>query len=530
MSQNKSTTYFADKIAKEIAANLAKHGAGQSITLGELKQLKKGLPNSRKITVEEVLDALLNLGLIDPSKMVITTKIEEIYLCNACGNQTHPWAPSIQRSRKIGPLFFCGQCAPMMAPSAQSTEEPVIWLATGLSRRSQDKVETLIQNLQKAWPEAPWQTIHDTAKFLREKRIKEEQERQAEIQKQREEELRQLLEVADTACAGIQGVECEIVDWRRMGSDYYLVKVGVYPGGIDFIEGTATEIKREIESMVRLSQRMRRNTFCPFCSRMLADESLYEFRCTCGAKAYPVNGRELGVPSPLCDLNWDVVRSQIKGAGPWLDEVLAARLDDAEVITGVYRVDIFGHPTYFVSPFAKVLPFEEWDVQSKIIVALSHLGFEQDIIEDNHFGHKEYAVIYKQFIEDEAVTIRLEGEEGNTTVALDDRILTKDNIHELFIEQKSSGIDNLDHFTDHIYEQWSDFCGSQEEINGWHVSDYIPLTPYDTYEGSYKTLQPPPEFNIDQMAHWLEEELQNAIQACYRVLEHFDEYLKHHTP
>lgn len=170
---------------------------------------------------------------------------------------------------------------------------------------------------------------------------------------------------ATGACTGY-----ELVDVQYTGHKQYIIKLGVYPWGVTFLQGAVEESIEQVRSILRDIQRHR--VHCPVCGTLqpLVVEEWMPWHCAWGVAFFPTPHKSMMIQHLLSHVD-DGSRS-----------IIQHRLDDgwelSDLFAGVDAVDNHEILVYRMLPNAEVLPDHRLSWGILVTEALIALGFTPD--------------------------------------------------------------------------------------------------------------------------------------------------------
>ncbi|MGB9886266.1 MAG: hypothetical protein ACPLRW_04635 [Moorellales bacterium] len=259
---------------------------------------------------------------------------------------------------------MCGACLSEARRllSLSADDSPVTAAAKLLALRNPRKQALAVGRMQKAGLNVSWEEAARQAEFFRAQAQKRRREIEAEAAARNRAWLDDLEEFLAREIES-RGLEWELHDWLRVGKGAYVVKLGVYPWGTTFLEGTLEEIRECVFEIIREVETARWR--CPFCGLELGwrEVTVWE-RCACGARFRQSTLRSAG--GSVHENNaWEEIEERLLFSLTEGERFLYRTLLDAgvpveDLFHGVaYLGKVFGWPAYAVRGEPRVKSREE---------------------------------------------------------------------------------------------------------------------------------------------------------------------------
>jgi len=281
--------------------------------------------------------------------------------CVACGNTGNiPHRVNVGGIR----LVVCGACLSEASRllSLSAGDPPVTVVAKLLALRNPRKVALAMKRMQNAGVEVPWQEVLREAEFFRAQVRQRREEIQTEATVKRHAWLDELVKFLEKKVES-RGLEWEIHDWIRTGKNTYIVKIGIYPWGTTFLEGTLDEIQECVLDIVGEVESARWR--CPFCGVELGwHEVTVQGECMCGARFRQSTCRSVFGSAHENNV-WEEIEERILSCLPEKERELYSTLINVGVRVEdlfenvAYLGKVFGWPTYVVQKQMRAKPKEE---------------------------------------------------------------------------------------------------------------------------------------------------------------------------
>lgn len=259
-------------------------------------------------------------------------------------------------------------------------DSPVTVVAKLLALRNPRKQALAVRRMQEVGLNVSWEEVTKQAEFFRAQAQKRREEAGAEAAARNRAWLDSLEKFLRREVES-RGLEWELRDWLRVGRNAYVVKIGVYPWGTTFLEGTLEEIRECVLEIVKEVESAKWQ--CPFCSSELGwREITVQGRCACGARFRRSAVRSAG--GSVHENNvWEEIEKRLLFPLAENERLFYRMLLDAgvrieDLFHGVaYLGKVFGWPAYAVRGELRVKSREELlqNPANVLRIALWEAGF-----------------------------------------------------------------------------------------------------------------------------------------------------------
>lgn len=322
------------------------------------------------------------------------------------------------------------------------------------------------------------------------------------------------------ACLGY-----ELVEAVYQGHGIFIIKIGIYPWGMTFLDGTIKNIGDDIRHILREIRQSRIS--CPTCraSQPLDGLMTNGWRCACKTTFFVRQGFAVnaGITGEFC---WPDLEQTLRSCcanQPALTIKAIQRIKDGadldQVFSGAGAIDVFDSVVYWVAKDVAPIPDGDLPLPLLLAEALEALNFRQ-YVEETMFGgestwferntHAERLIVVVGSLE--------QHDECLTVVWLPGDKQLRGN-HPLTDKE---WIDGDDDTPLERWEVWSDSHPDQCQIGPWSIESWLMVGNDSYFAGATLDDTALPAFkSVFEARSWLIDALPEAISACQQVIQLF---------
>lgn len=303
--------------------------------------------------------------------------------CVSCGN-----VGNLSHCVKIGTMDcpVCGSCLGeakkllFLSPD----DPPATVAAKFLALRNPHKENAARNRMSLLEANIPWSEVDRQVEFLRKLAQKRREETAQELAAKNRRWLDELEEFLERE-VDARGLEWDLDEWVRTGRKTYVIKIGIYPWGKTFLEGTLEEIQDYVLEIAEstLSKRWK----CPFCGTKIDWRRATGLeRCVCGARFRQSHMMSYGGAIHDNDA-WEEIEDRLRASvkeEKWslYETLLESGAYIEDLFGGVaYLGKVFGWPAYALRGKLCVKPVGEITKRgpNSLRLALAEAGFTPQI-------------------------------------------------------------------------------------------------------------------------------------------------------
>lgn len=385
-------------------------------------------------------------------------------------------------------------------------DEPLTEIAAKLlALRSPEKARAARKRFELLLAGLPWNEIEARIEFLRKLAAKKREE----AEKKGREEYQKLVSALEEALeeeVASEGFEWELFEVVRSGRKHCIIKVGIYPWGVTFLEGRVAELRECFREIV---QEIKKKTwFCPYCNTRIGwREATGEKKCSCGAEFKQSSSQTCS--GSVHDNNaWEEIEKKLRRTCTGEDwTVYEALLEGGEQIEelfdGVkYLGKVFGWPTYALRGRLSVKPVKQLleNEYCALKLGLLRSGFEPVVVNRRYVPRRLEWWAGK--VNEIGVKICLKHPycEGIAVIPDIESIPERCGWHEL--DEKFG-----------IFDQWCDYLIDNGEDGDYIVSDYVEFGAYDIKEGFFYRGSVPAFQTAEDAVDWVFGVVRNGMSV-----------------
>lgn len=331
--------------------------------------------------------------------------------------------------------------------------------------------------------------------------------------------------ILDPAIESGACLDYELVEAVYQGHGVFIIKIGIYPWGMTFLDGTIKNIGDDIRHILR---EIRQNRItCPTCraSQPLDGLMTNGWRCVCKTTFFVRQGfiANAGITGEFCwpDLE-QTLRSRCANQ-PALTIKAIQRIKDGadldQVFSGAGAIDVFDSVVYWIAKDVAPIPDSDLPAPLLLAEALEALNFRQHV-EETMFGSE--STWFERTAHGERLLVVVENFEQHGECLTVVWLPGDKQLRGTTSMTDKEWIDSDDDTPLERWEVWSDSHPDQCQIGAWSIESWRPIGNDSYFAGATFNQAALPSFkSVFEARSWFIDALPEAISACQQVIQLF---------